>query len=244
MSALKRCNFSSCITVIVGALHIPQGAGRLRITKLTGPDNSIHKKSSMVQIVNGDQLCMARAIGVGFAKQRVIPNTEWKELKKKHKYLTNPEILAQERKVSALGFKKIKGKKSRRAETTGRPLVPEGRGTHRPTRKSVRPTGIRGGIASSNRSGGGVFGQQVYPGPGQRARRLASDLLVPGGPRRREPYPYHRQYFRFFQHPLLLRKVFSTVQRQHQTPLRDHVQKPNLYRNGRSNELPVLSYDM
>ncbi len=53
----------------------PKGEGKKRITELTGPDNSIHGKGSMVEIVNSDKICMARAIGVCFANLCVIPET-------------------------------------------------------------------------------------------------------------------------------------------------------------------------
>ncbi|KAL4217298.1 hypothetical protein ACF0H5_023749 [Mactra antiquata] len=57
-------NIIDTFQVIAGALRIPRGTGRVRLFKVTGPDNSIHKKRSMVQIINPDQLCMERAIGV------------------------------------------------------------------------------------------------------------------------------------------------------------------------------------
>ena len=104
--------FNFIFSVIVGALHLPQGAGgpRRRLTKLSGPDNSIHKKSSMVQIVNDDQLCMARAIGVGLAKQCVVPDETWRPLKEEYRELTNPEILVRYRQISKNGFHDIKDK--------------------------------------------------------------------------------------------------------------------------------------
>ena len=85
---------------MIGVIHIPQGVGRQRVTKVSGPDNSIHKKSSMVQIVNDDQLCMARAIGVGLAKRCVVPGEEWRQIKEEHRFLNNFQILLRERKIS------------------------------------------------------------------------------------------------------------------------------------------------
>ena len=86
--------------MVVGALHVPQGAGRQRITKLTGPDNSIHTKRSMVQIVNDDQLCMARAIGVGLAKKCLVSEDDWDRTKQNALHLSNPEILLKHRKTN------------------------------------------------------------------------------------------------------------------------------------------------
>lgn len=98
--------------MIVGALHIPQGAGgpRVRVTKVSGQDNSIHKKSSMVQIVNDDKLCLARAIGVCLAKLSIVTNEDWKGVKDELREFTNPEILVQQRKISKTAFRAITNK--------------------------------------------------------------------------------------------------------------------------------------
>ena len=95
---------------MAGALHIPQGRGRHRVTKLSGPDNSIHRKSSMVQIVNDDQLCLARAIGVGLAKHNIISDEVWEFVTQANKFLISIEILTRYHRISALGFKDIKNK--------------------------------------------------------------------------------------------------------------------------------------
>ena len=97
-------------SVNVGALHIPRGGTRTRLLKLRGPDNSIHKKSSMVNIVNDDHLCMVRALGVCLAKHCVVPDEAWKILKKELRHMTNPQILVQTRQVSASGYINIRNK--------------------------------------------------------------------------------------------------------------------------------------
>ena len=48
----------------VGTIKIPRGAGRTYISSLIGEGNSVHKKKSMVSIVNNDNLCMALSIAV------------------------------------------------------------------------------------------------------------------------------------------------------------------------------------
>ncbi len=99
MSSLVTSNMLH-FTVIVGAIHIPKGEGKKRITKLTGPDNSIYDKKSMVEIVNSDKICMARAIGVCFANLCVIPRDEWLTTKETTGLLSNVEILLTRRRVS------------------------------------------------------------------------------------------------------------------------------------------------
>lgn len=92
---------------MVGALRIPRGAGRVRITKLSGPENSIHKKKSIVQIINDDQLCMARSIAVCLAKHCIVPDDEWVQVVDKNRYLTNLQIMMKERKISQRLYKNI-----------------------------------------------------------------------------------------------------------------------------------------
>jgi len=52
----------------VGIINQPKGSGRLRITKLHGENNSLHRKQAIINIVNVDHLCMARAIAMSSAK--------------------------------------------------------------------------------------------------------------------------------------------------------------------------------
>ena len=104
---LLNCIFHISITVIAGALRIPRGAGRVRLTKITGPDNSIHKKQSMVQIINPDQLCMERAIGVCLAKRCVVSDQEWQSLKSGAPNVSNCQLLMEHKKISLSGYKEI-----------------------------------------------------------------------------------------------------------------------------------------
>jgi len=60
-----------------------QGMDRRRLMKLHGPDNSIQSKTSMIQIVNDDQLCMTRVIGVGLAKSCMVADETWQDIKNK-----------------------------------------------------------------------------------------------------------------------------------------------------------------
>ena len=54
--------------IAVGIVDLPKGGARKRITKIKGDNNLLQLKKSIVTIENGDQLCMARAIGVSWAK--------------------------------------------------------------------------------------------------------------------------------------------------------------------------------
>ena len=57
-------SFDETFSVTVGVIHLPRGARRTKVTSLHGPDNSVSRKLSMVQIINDDNLCLARALVV------------------------------------------------------------------------------------------------------------------------------------------------------------------------------------
>jgi hypothetical protein len=56
--------FDQQFEIAVGAIRVPAGGGRTKITSTDGPNNSLFSKRSVVTIQNDDQLCMARALVV------------------------------------------------------------------------------------------------------------------------------------------------------------------------------------
>ena len=63
----------------VGIIRLLRGGVYKHITKLTGANNDIHLKRSLVQIVNNDNLCLARSIVVSWAKVHCVSNEEWRQ---------------------------------------------------------------------------------------------------------------------------------------------------------------------
>ena len=67
----------------IGAIDLRKGGekgDRRTITSLHGHQNSIQIKKFLITIDNNDQLCMARAIGVGWAKLNLCTKEEWNDL--------------------------------------------------------------------------------------------------------------------------------------------------------------------
>ena len=62
--------------IAVGIVDLPKEGARKKITKIKGGNNSLKLKTSIVTIENGDQLCMARAIGVSWAKLNICTPEE------------------------------------------------------------------------------------------------------------------------------------------------------------------------
>ena len=84
--------------ITIGTINLPKGSGR-PITSIEGDKNLIQIKKSIVTIDNDDQLCMARAIGVGWAKLNRCTKEEWDDLTRSQKFKTNLELVLEHRKV-------------------------------------------------------------------------------------------------------------------------------------------------
>ncbi|XP_060579277.1 uncharacterized protein LOC132736198 [Ruditapes philippinarum] len=99
--------------ISVGSIDLPKGSGssRLRITKLTGKNNSLVLKKSIVTIENKDMLCMSRAIAVSWAKLKICSPDEWKEIAKNRQKKSNLQLILQHRKVPDSYLKKRREKK-------------------------------------------------------------------------------------------------------------------------------------
>lgn len=48
----------------MGVIALPEGGSKVRMNRIKNDSNCIHRKHSIVQIVNEDQMCMARAVAV------------------------------------------------------------------------------------------------------------------------------------------------------------------------------------
>ena len=118
--------------ITIGTINLPKGSGRRPITSLEGEKNSIHIKKSIVTIDNDNQLCMARAIGVGWAKLNRCTKEEWDDLTQYQKSIgTRPRTLKSAGKLLYTSEKQ----NEKRTEKPGRRPPSTGRGTLRPTRE-------------------------------------------------------------------------------------------------------------
>ena len=87
--------------ITIGTINLPKGSGKRRpITSLEGDKNSIQIKKSIVTIDNDDQLCMARAIGVGWAKLNRCTKEEWDDLTRYQKSKSQLELVLEHGKVT------------------------------------------------------------------------------------------------------------------------------------------------
>ncbi len=100
--------------ITIGSIDLPKGSGRRRqITRLTGKDNSLYLKKSIVTIENDDNLCMARAIGVAWAKLHRCTQDEWKTITQQRGTKSNLELILQHKKVPESYYKKLRTKNRR-----------------------------------------------------------------------------------------------------------------------------------
>ena len=99
--------------ISIGSVDLPKGSGgsNLRITKIKGKGNSLQLKKSIVTIKNDDQLCLARAIGVSWAKLMRCTPEQWEEITKIRGNKTNLQLVLEHHKVPESYFKKLKTKR-------------------------------------------------------------------------------------------------------------------------------------
>ena len=97
--------------ISIGSVDLPKGGAFKRITKIKGKNNSLQLKKSIVTIENDDNICMARAIGVSWAKYRRCTPEEWKEITKSRGNKTNLQLVLEHGKVSETYYKVLTRKK-------------------------------------------------------------------------------------------------------------------------------------
>ena len=96
--------------ITIGKINLPNGSGRPPITSFEGDKNSIQIKRSLVTIDNDDQLCMARAIGVGWAKLNQCTKEEWDDLTRYQKSKSQLELVLEHRKVPESYYRHVRTK--------------------------------------------------------------------------------------------------------------------------------------
>ena len=86
--------------ISIGSVELPKGGARKKITKIKGKGNSLELKQSVITIENDDNLCMARAIGVSWAKLMRCTPEQWTEVTKNRGNKSNLQLVLEHRKVS------------------------------------------------------------------------------------------------------------------------------------------------
>ena len=113
LNSHQELSVNDSFDITIGAIDLPKGNGRRPITSLQGDKNSIQIKKSLVTIDNNDQLCMARAIGVGWAKLNLCTKEEWNDLTQYQKSKSNSELTLEHRKVPESHYINLRNKKSK-----------------------------------------------------------------------------------------------------------------------------------
>ena len=104
--------------IVIGTIALPKGSGgpRRRITKIKSEKNSLHLKKSIVTIENDDQLCMARAIRVSWAKLKRCTPEEWKEVTKNRHGKSNLDLILEQQKVPLTYYNDLVNKKRKQQQ--------------------------------------------------------------------------------------------------------------------------------
>ena len=92
-------------------MDLPKGGARRRITKIKGNNNSLQLKKLVITIENDDQLCMARAIGVSWAKLKRCTTEEWTHITKIGQKKSNLHLILEHQRVPESYYKHLMNKK-------------------------------------------------------------------------------------------------------------------------------------
>ncbi len=114
LNSNKDLSIDESFEISIGSIDLPKGGARRRITKLKGKNNSLQLKTSIVTIENEDQLCMARAIGVSWAKLNRCTPEAWKEMPKTDKRKVIIQLSLENNQVPESYFKNLRKKEKGR----------------------------------------------------------------------------------------------------------------------------------
>ena len=111
LNSNQNLSVDESMDIAVGTVDLPKGGARKRIIKIKGENNSLQLKKSIVTIENEDQLCLARSIGVSWAKLKRCTPEEWKEVTAHRGKKTNLQLILENQKVPENYYKNLRNKK-------------------------------------------------------------------------------------------------------------------------------------
>ena len=97
--------------ITIGSVDLPKGGARRRITKIKRKNNSLQLKKSIKTIENDDQLCMAKAISVSWAKLKRCTKEEWLEIIKNSQKKSSLQLVLEHQRVPESYYKNLMNKK-------------------------------------------------------------------------------------------------------------------------------------
>ena len=91
----------SSFRIDIGVIQLPRGGSQgMPIITLSGRNNSVYLKTSLIEIVNKDQLCMSRAIAMCWSKINTVTREDWNRMTMDSRVAVLDDILVH-RKVPA-----------------------------------------------------------------------------------------------------------------------------------------------
>ena len=113
LNSNQNLSVDESLDVSIGSVDLPKGSGRprMRFTKIKGKNNLLQLKTSIVTIGYDDKLCMARAIGVSWAKLKRCTKDEWSNITKKGQEKSNLQHILENQRVPESYYKHLMNKK-------------------------------------------------------------------------------------------------------------------------------------
>ena len=95
LNSNQELSIDETFDIIIGTIDLPKGGKRKHIIRIKGENTSLDLKRSVVAIENEDKMCMARAIGVSWAKLKRCTKEEWEEVTKNRQGKSNLELILE-----------------------------------------------------------------------------------------------------------------------------------------------------
>lgn len=112
LNSHQHLSLDSSVTLDVGVIALPKGGSKVRMNRIKGDGNCIHRKHSIVQIVNEDQMCMARALAVAWGRSIQCTKEEWMAVTMNRDQKTNLELIMETCKMPKTHYKNLIRKNS------------------------------------------------------------------------------------------------------------------------------------
>ncbi|XP_062602848.1 uncharacterized protein LOC134264573 [Saccostrea cucullata] len=106
LNSHQKLKVDSSFHLDIGIITMPKG-GKVYLNQLTGENNSLKRKQSIIQIVNDDNMCMARAIAVTWGRSIECSKEEWQSITQHRGKKTNLDLIMEFRKMPRSHFKNM-----------------------------------------------------------------------------------------------------------------------------------------
>ena len=122
LNSNQELSINETFDIIIGTIDLPKGGTRKHIIRIKGENTSLDLKRSVVTNENEDKMCMARAIGVSWAKLKRCTKEEWEEVTKNRQGKSSLALVLEYQKAPLSYYNDLVNKKKKHKGQLARAL--------------------------------------------------------------------------------------------------------------------------